>query len=145
MPIRKFIHTFTVPASTDWQAVRASQLGIDGYVLSIAYRLDAGGTNGTVTTRLIDSGELLPLTSAEINAIPTENVVLENTKALTNSATTAVTINVVSTVSQGAAYLSSVLPPNASEQAPLLAIKGDATVTGQVTVVVRAMVNGNLR
>ena len=140
MPIRKFIHTFTVPASTDWQAVRASALGVQGYILSVAFRLDVGGTNGTVTTRLIDSGELLPLTSAEINAIPTENVFLENTKALTNSATVGTTLNIVGSVSQSAAYLSSVLPPDAAEQAPLLAIKGDGTVAGQVTVVIRALV-----
>jgi hypothetical protein len=139
MPIRKFIHTFTVAASTDWQAVRASALGVDGYVLSVAFRLAAGGTNGSVTARLIDSGELLPLSTAEINAIPTEHVFLENTSALINSATVATTVNVVGSVSQSAAYLSSVLPPNTAEQAPLFAIKGDGVIAGQVTVVVRAL------
>jgi len=138
MSVRKLIHTFTVPASTDWQVIRASQLGIDGYVLSVAYRLHSGGTNGTITTRLIDDNSALPLSSAEIAAIPGEFVVLESTKALT--ANVAVTLNIVGSVSQSAAYLSS--RTEVGERAPLLAVKGDATLAGQVTVVVRALDNG---
>ncbi len=138
MPVRKLIYTFTVPASTDWQAIRASQLGIDGYVLSVAFRLHTGGTNGSITARLIDDNSALPLSSAEIAAIPGEFVVLESVKALT--ANVPVTINIVGSVSQSAAYLSS--RTEIGERAPLLAVKGDATLAGQVTVVVRALDNG---
>ncbi len=137
MPVRKFTHSFTIAANTDWQAVRADQLGIDGYVLSVAFRLAAGGTNGTITSRLIDSGEALPLSTAEIAAIPTENVVLESGGALTNSATTALTVNVVGSVSQSAAFLSS--RTTIGERAPLFAVKGDGTLVGTVSVVVRAL------
>lgn len=136
MAIRKYVHTFTIAANTDWQAVRAYSLGIDGHILAISYRLKpAGATNGAVTMRLHDTADSLPLTTGEIAALKEPGIFLEDVTSLVASATAATDVNVVGTVSTAAAWLSSRV---GSDQQPLLTIRGDGVLAGDVVVVIRA-------
>lgn len=135
MSIRKATITLDLQADTDWRAVRVRGLGIEGYILTITYQLAAAGTSGSILVKVIDGSHDLPLTSAEIAAIPDNEVVLSDSNAIVAHATSALDVNVVGAVGEAAAYKSSRV---GSDQQPLLAIQGDGVAAGLLTVTIRA-------
>lgn len=143
---RKNKVALTQPADTSWRAVRLSLLGRSGELAHAAYRLAAGGTGGDLEVKVIDGAYPSPgtLTSAEIAAIPDEDVVYHETGiTLAPHATTATKTNIVATVNEAAVYDVRGDFGNSSEDSSVfLAYKSDGTLTGAITVVFRALNTG---
>ena len=138
MSVRQFTHTFTIAANTDWHVVRADGLGVSGALLQGRYRLDNGGTGGDLTIQLVTGPTPATASSADVNALADDVVAYRETAiTLAASATTSTRTNIQGVVGDAAAWLQSVRV-GSEVWAPLLAVRGDATLVGSVTVVLVA-------
>lgn len=140
MPV--FKHQFTISATTDWQSIRATGLGIQGYLVAATYRLkdSPGPVNGNfevmLTDRLVPDG----LSSAQINAAGREQMFYaEDTIALVNSATAVTSTDISTARGEGAYYETQRQETLSLPQSPLLMVRGDGTLQGEVIVVLRSI------
>ena len=138
MTVRQFTHTFTIAADTDWHVVRADGLGVSGALLQGRYRLASGGTGGDCTVQLVTGPTPSTASSADVDALADDVVAYRETSiTLAPSATASTRTNIQALVGDAGAWLQS--PRVGSEVwAPLLAVKGDGTLAGSVTVVLVA-------
>ena len=132
-------------SGTDWQAVDLGLLGTSGILVNAVYRLDAGGTNGNLTVKVVCGAyDPATITSAQIAAIPDENVTYSETPiALTNSATVGATTNIAGTVGDAAVYdRRGGVGYSNEDRTVMLVLKGDGTLDGSVYVCLSAKDTG---
>lgn len=138
--VRTTTHTFTIAANTDWHCLRADGLGVSGALLQGRYRLKTGGgvVNGNIDIKLITGDTPAGASSAVVAAVPDDLVAYSETGvALTASDTVATSTNIQAVVGDAAAWLQP-LRVGSESWAPLLAVKGDGTLVGDVVVVLTA-------
>jgi hypothetical protein len=117
-------------------------LGTSGELAHVSYRLDNGGTNGSLEVKVIDGAyNAETITSAEIAAIPDEDVVYhENAIVLANSATVSTKTNIVNSVSEAALYDRRGGSGYSNEDRTVMLVwKGDGTLAGSLYITFRAL------
>jgi len=134
-------------SGTDWQAVDLGLLGTSGILVNAVYRLDAGGTGtGTGMEVKVVCGAYDPatITSAQIAAIPDENVVYsEGSISLTADDTDGETTNISTSVGDAAVYdRRGGVGYSNEDRTVMLVLKGDGTLDGSVYVCLSAKDTG---
>jgi len=132
-------------SGTDWQAVDLGLLGTSGILVNAVYRLDAGGTNGNLTVKVVCGAyDPATITSAQIAAIPDENVVYsEGSISLTADATDGETTNISTSVGDAAVYdRRGGVGYSNEDRTVMLVLKGDGTLNGSVYVCLSAKDTG---
>lgn len=141
---RKQQVTFVVAANTNWQIVEAVDLLTDGLLVRASYRLGTEGSpvGGDLDIKVLDGGYNASMTSAAIAAVPNGDAAYsESAITLASSATTTTETNIVNAVGDTAVYdrRGATTASYAQEDRGIfIAVKGDGTLVGTVTVTLRA-------
>ena len=133
-------------SGTDWQAVDLGLLGTSGILVNAVYRLDAGGAGGDLDVKVVCGAyDPATITSAQIAAIPDENVVYsEPTITLAPHATVGATTNISTSVGDAAVYdRRGGVGYSNEDRTVMLVLKGDGiTLNGDVYVCLSAKDTG---
>ncbi len=137
----KHQHTFTIATSTDWQAVRADGLGTQGTVVMANFAMAVGppATAGNLECKLVDSQLSASASQPDLSSVAIGDTAYHET-GVALSGGNSFTVNVSGSSKGDAASYIVGGSADASEAAtPLLMVRGDGTLEGDVTVTIRAL------